>query len=94
MLERLELKTLLDIIVTSQEAGCTKPHREIFEAAAKEAGIKAEEALFIGDQYKVDVLGSMNAGMSGVLLDRTDYYKNDGIEEPRINKLEQLFDLL
>ena len=94
MLEKLELKALLDIIVTSQEAGFTKPHREIFEVAANEAGIKAEEALFIGDQYKVDVLGSVNAGMSGVLLDRADYYKDDGIEEPRINNLGQLFDLL
>lgn len=94
MLEKLELKALLDIIVTSQEAGFTKPHREIFERAANEAGIKAEEALFIGDQYKVDVLGSVNAGMSGVLLDRADYYKDDGIEEPRINNLGQLFDLL
>ncbi len=94
MLENLELKALLDIIVTSQEAGFTKPHPEIFEAAADKAGIKAEEALFIGDQYKVDVLGSMNAGMSGVLLDRADYYKDNGIEEPRINNLEQLFDLL
>lgn len=94
MLEKLELKALLDIIVTSQEAGFTKPHREIFEVAANEAGIKAEEALFIGDQYKVDVLGSVNADMSGVLLDRADYYKDDGIEEPRINNLGQLFDLL
>lgn len=94
MLEKLELKALLDIIVTSQEAGFNKPHREIFEVAANEAGIKAEEALFIGDQYKVDVLGSVNAGMSGVLLDRADYYKDDGIEEPRINNLGQLFDLL
>ncbi len=94
MLKRLKLDTLLEVIVTSQEVGFTKPHREIFEAAILKAGIKAEEALFIGDQYKIDVLGAINAGMSGVLLDRSDYYKNDGIKEPRISSLGQLMGLI
>jgi putative hydrolase of the HAD superfamily len=94
ILERLQLDTLLEVIVTSQEVGFTKPHREIFEAAILNAGIKAEEALFIGDQYKIDVLGAINAGMSAVLLDRSDYYKNDGIKEPRITRLDQLIELI
>ncbi len=94
MLKRLHLYTLLDVIVTSQEVGFTKPHREIFDAAVAKAAIKADEALFIGDQYKIDVLGAINAGMSGILLDRTDYYKNDGIEEPRITNLGQLIEMI
>jgi HAD superfamily hydrolase (TIGR01549 family) len=94
ILERLQLDTLLEVIVTSQEVGFTKPHREIFEAAILKAGIKAEEALFIGDQYKIDVLGAINAGMSAVLLDRSDYYKNDGIKEPMITRLDQLIELI
>lgn len=94
MLKRLQLDSLMEIVVTSQEVGFTKPHRKIFEAAISKAGIKAEEALFVGDQYKIDVLGAINAGMSAVLLDRSDYYKNDGIKEPRINNLGQLLELL
>ena len=94
MLKRLKLDSLMEIVVTSQEVGFTKPHRKIFEAAISKAGIKAEEALFVGDQYKIDVLGAINAGMSAVLLDRSDYYKNDGIKEPRINNLGQLLELL
>ena len=94
MLQRLKLDTLLEVIVTSQEVGFTKPHREIFEAAVTKAAIKADEALFIGDQYKIDVLGAINAGMTGVLLDRSDYYKNDGIKEPRITNLGQLIELI
>ncbi|MDD4923372.1 MAG: HAD family hydrolase [Dehalococcoidales bacterium] len=94
MLERLQLNTLLDVIVTSQEVGFTKPHRQIFEAVVDRAGIKAEEAIYIGDQYKIDVLGAINAGMSGILLDRSDYYKNDGIKEPRITNLGQLIELI
>jgi putative hydrolase of the HAD superfamily len=93
-LKRLQLDTFLEIIVTSQEVGFTKPHRQIFEAAVNKAGMKAEEILYIGDQYKIDVLGAINAGMSAVLLDRSDYYKNDGINEPRINSLGQLIELI
>ena len=94
MLERLQLDALLDVIVTSQEVGFTKPHREIFEAAITRAAIKAEEAIFIGDQYKIDVMGAINAGMSAVLLDRSDYYENNGIKEPRITSLGQLIELI
>jgi len=94
MLERLQLNTLLDVIVTSLEVGFTKPHREIFDAAVTKAGIEAGEAVFIGDQYKVDIQGAINAGMSGILLDRSDYYKNDGIKEPMINNLGQLMELI
>jgi putative hydrolase of the HAD superfamily len=94
MLERLQLNALLDVIVTSLEVGVTKPHREIFEAAVTKAGIKAEEAIFVGDQYKIDVLGAINAGMSGILLDRADYYKNDGIIQPRVSNLGQVLELI
>ncbi len=94
MLERLQLNTLLDVIVTSQEVGVTKPHRQIFDAAVAKSGFNPEEILYIGDQYKIDVLGSKNAGLSGVLLDRTGYYKNDGIDQPRITDLGQLIAML
>ncbi|MFA5629042.1 MAG: HAD family hydrolase [Dehalococcoidales bacterium] len=94
MLEKLELAPLLEIIVTSQEVGVTKPHPKIFEAAVIKAGVDADRTMFIGDQYKIDVQGAMGVGMQGVLLDRADYYKNDDIKEPRINSLNQILDLL
>ncbi|MDD4873910.1 MAG: HAD family hydrolase [Dehalococcoidales bacterium] len=94
MLEKLKIFSLLEIVITSQDAGFTKPHPEIFQAAIKKAEIDAKEAIYIGDQYKIDVLGANNAGMSGVLLDRMDYYKNNGIKEPRIRSLQQITELL
>jgi putative hydrolase of the HAD superfamily len=94
MLESLNLSTLLDFIVTSQEVGVTKPHRQIFDAAVTKSGFHPEEILYIGDQYKIDVLGSKNAGLSAVLLDRSGYYKSDGINEPRITNLGQLIAMI
>jgi putative hydrolase of the HAD superfamily len=92
-LTELGLGTLLKIVVTSQEAGANKPHPEIFRYALKQAGVKPEEAVFVGDQYQVDVLGAGSAGMKGVLLDRGDYYR-DVDDCPRIKSLSELADYL
>ena len=40
-LDKLGLSSRLDIVVTSQDAGFTKPHKEIFEYAIKKAGVTA-----------------------------------------------------
>ncbi len=75
-LTRLKLPDWLTIIVTSQDAGAGKPRPEIFHYALKKAGIKPAEAIFVGDQYRVDVIGSRGAGMKAILIDRGDYYQD------------------
>ena len=74
-LDKLGLSSRLDIVVTSQDAGFTKPQPEIFRYALKRAGVQPDEAVYIGDQYQVDVIGAKAAGMKGILLDRDGYYK-------------------
>lgn len=88
-LDKLGLSSRLDIVVTSQDAGFTKPHKEIFQYALKKAGVKPAEAVYIGDQYQVDIIGAKQAGMKGVLLDRDGYY------EPKLGcpKVKSLGDL-
>lgn len=88
-LEKLGLSSRLDIVVTSQDAGFTKPHMEIFEYAIKKAAVKPAEAAYIGDQYQVDVIGSNNAGMKGILLDRNNYYQ-EKLDCPTIWSLKEL----
>jgi len=56
--------------ITSFEAGCDKPQPQIFQLALRRAGLKAEEALFVGDQYELDVLGARSAGITPILIDR------------------------
>jgi putative hydrolase of the HAD superfamily len=56
--------------VTSFEAGCDKPHPQIFQLALQRAGVTAEETLFVGDQYDLDALGARNAGITPILIDR------------------------
>lgn len=88
-LDKLGLSARLDIIVTSQDAGFTKPKPEIFRYALDKAGVKPEAAVYIGDQYQVDIIGAQGAGMRGILIDRDDYYP-DKPDCPKIKSLQDL----
>ena len=74
-IQKMGISSQLDIVVTSQDAGAVKPQPEIFRFALQKGNIKPAEALYVGDQYQVDVLGANAAGMKGILLDRVDYYQ-------------------
>lgn len=80
---------LLDITVTSLDAGCNKPNPEIFWKALRRAGVKAAEAIYVGDQYQIDVVGAGKAGLKGILLDRGGFF-NDITSCPRIRTLTEL----
>jgi putative hydrolase of the HAD superfamily len=92
LLERLGLPAWLDIVMTSQEAGYNKPNAEIFLAALRQAKVEPAEAIYTGDQYRVDVVGAEGAGMKGILLDRSGYYEE--LDCPRIKSLTELVDYL
>ena len=87
------LQSLLQVVVTSLDAGFSKPQPEIFQEALKQAGVKASEALYVGDQYQVDVGGANNAGMKGILLDRGGYFA-EVTDCPRIQSLNQVAEYL
>lgn len=93
LLNKLGVKPLLQVVVTSQDADANKPQPEIFRKALRQAGMQASEAIYVGDQYQVDVVGAGKAGMKGVLLDRSDYFK-ETTDCPRIRSLTQLVEHL
>lgn len=93
LLKETGLQSLLQVVVISLDAGCNKPHPEIFREALKQAGIQASEALYVGDQYQVDVIGANNAGMKGILLDRGGYFA-EVTDCPRIQSLDQVAEYL
>lgn len=87
-LTRLKLPSWLAIVVTSQDTGFNKPKPEIFREALRRARVKPSEAIYIGDQYQVDVIGARGAGIKAILLDRGDYYQ-DITDCPRIKSLTE-----
>jgi putative hydrolase of the HAD superfamily len=92
-LTKLSLYVWLKVVVTSQEVGAGKPRPEIFREALKRASVKPPEAIYVGDQYNVDIVGARGAGMNGILIDRSDYYK-DITDCPRIKSLKEVADYL
>jgi putative hydrolase of the HAD superfamily len=70
VLERCGLAELLDGVVTSAEAGASKPDPAIFERALSLAGCPAAQAIHVGDSLEEDVQGARAAGVRAVLLDR------------------------
>ena len=91
--ERLGLGHRLDVIVTSSDAGVSKPDPGIFREALRRAGVQPADAVYVGDQYQVDIVGARAAGMAAVLLDRTGYY-SEITDCPRIKSLSELTDYL
>lgn len=69
VLRHLGLSKYLDVIVDSAAVGMRKPDPRIFEFAVREAKVKPDTTLFIGDSYEIDVKGAQNAGLQAVLFD-------------------------
>ena len=90
---KLGLSSLLQVLVTSQDIGLSKPHPEIFREALRQAGIEASEAVYVGDQYRIDVIGARDAGMKGMLLDRGDDFR-EVTDCPRIRSLAEIVKFL
>ncbi|MDP6635230.1 MAG: HAD family hydrolase [Phycisphaerae bacterium] len=66
----LDLVSLGDLIGTrvySSEVGFRKPNQKIFQLALEEEELSADNALFVGDSPKADILGAHRAGMITVL---------------------------
>lgn len=68
-LKALGIYDLFDSITTSEDAGFYKPHPRPFELALQKAGVRPEEAVYIGDNPAKDCVGAKNVGIFSVLLD-------------------------
>ncbi len=89
----LGLEPYLDFVVTSGEVGADKPEPAIFMAALQRAGVNASEAVHIGDQYNLDVIGARGVGITPILIDRYDVYPEVS-DCHRIHRLTELAEYL
>ena len=65
-LRQLEVAELIDVLVTSEEAGRDKPSAQIYQLALDKLGIEGKDALMIGDSLERDVKGAEAMGITGV----------------------------
>jgi putative hydrolase of the HAD superfamily len=88
VLARLGVAPLLDAILTSAQAGARKPSPAIFGQALRLAGVRAADAVHVGDSIAEDVAGARAAAIEPVLIDR-----DGGPSVPGVRKIASLSEL-
>lgn len=87
--EELKLTQYFEHIFDSDDLGCEKPDPRIFNTVRKELDLHPSEVLYIGDIYRVDVLGANQARIGGIHIDPLRLYRNfPGIHLDDIRLLE------
>lgn len=71
-LESMNIDKYFDCVITSSEIGVAKPNSAIFLEACDRAEVSTNESYYIGDRLETDAIGSNNAGMKGIWLNRKD----------------------
>lgn len=62
-LENVGIRHFFSKVITSETALCVKPDLEIFEYALDKTGTRKEDALMVGDNLEVDIVGARTAGL-------------------------------
>jgi len=79
-----------DAMLCSFDIGVPKPDPRIFEFALDLLGVRANEAVMVGDSLEADIKGALGVGMRAVLVD-------DGFSEwvgPKVIEFEEIIDVL
>ena len=92
----LGLTERVDFVLVSAIEGVEKPEPAIFERALERAGVRAEEALFCGNDASMDAEGAKQAGMSAVLIEHAAAAHRPPKPGPHtcVNSLGELHDLI
>lgn len=65
-----KLRDYFDYIAISQEVGFAKPDPKIYQLALDELNIKANEAIFVGDTFSLDIKGAVSAGIKPIWINQ------------------------
>lgn len=90
-LDQLHIRELFDPVIISSDLGISKPDPRIFQEACRQAGKRPQECIYVGDNFKVDIVGSRNAGLEGIWLNRTGEKRNE--EEADLSIIRSLAEL-
>lgn len=67
-LDALGVADLIEVLVGLDTCNLSKPAKEPFERAAKEAGVPFGKIVSVGDRYDLDLAPALELGMGGVLV--------------------------
>lgn len=84
------------VVIAGEKSIPLKPKREAFEFCLKQLHISASESIYVGDDWRNDIYGSMEAGLQPVWIQHHSVERNWPEPEfnvPTITGLDQLADL-
>ena len=95
-IEVIGIRSKLDDIIISKDVMMNKPEPGIFHLACKNLHLQPEEVIFVGDNLRNDVYGSMNVGMTAVWLNNVEAYDEieDNVNCIRIRHLIELLEII
>ncbi|KLU63352.1 pyrimidine 5'-nucleotidase YjjG [Peptococcaceae bacterium CEB3] len=73
----MKIRYYFDIIVAAGDIGVSKPERRIFEVACEKSGVSPDQAYYIGDDLKTDIIACQDSGMKGILINRYGIVNDD-----------------
>ena len=85
-LVRLNVYSFFDAVITSEEVGKEKPNKLIYDVAVRKMNSTPERSVMVGNKFKEDALGAVNAGLSAILVnsditeDDRDYIKKEKLD--------------
>ncbi|HDD63940.1 MAG: hypothetical protein DRJ32_07910 [Thermoprotei archaeon] len=83
--------------VYADEVGCMKPDPEIFKLALEMLNTDTADLIHVGDNYREDFQGALNAGFKAILIDRNRGAELEEVYPKRgyiVNKLSYVADIL
>ncbi|TWP30614.1 noncanonical pyrimidine nucleotidase, YjjG family [Apibacter muscae] len=88
------IKNFVSTITSGEEINKRKPAPEVFHLGLSKANAKAEESVFIGDDWESDIIGSSKIGMQAIYFDYN--HKNENLNKgfQVIQKLNELISIL
>lgn len=92
VLRGLGIESYFDTVTISSLAQAAKPAPKIFQRALDLHAVEPGDAVHVGDSLREDVEGATKAGLTGILLDRSEAGSAPGVR--RIRSLDQLLPLL
>ena len=85
LLAESDLAKYFKVILDSHIEGVEKPNPEIFKRALERLELQAEETVFLGDFYSVDMVGARRAGLGATLMDPLKCWQVDDV--PKVQSL-------
>jgi putative hydrolase of the HAD superfamily len=72
-LQKLNLTSVVDLIVTSEEIGIEKPDPKIFLAALEKISLNRTECIMLGDNIEKDIQGANKIGIDACLTQKNSF---------------------